>query len=51
MVLVFEQVSVWDEDAKKWLRNYPDMPTVRCHFSSISHESAVVVASWWSDRL
>ena len=44
---VFEisnKVFLWDEKYKKWLTPYPNMPTTRCHSSSISHGLTVIVA-------
>ena len=44
---VFEErnkVFLWDEKYKKWLTPYPNMPTARCHSSSISHGLSVIVA-------
>ena len=41
---VSNKVFAWDENNKKWTTPYPDMPTTRCHSSSISHGSAVIVA-------
>ena len=41
---VSNKVFAWDEDNQKWTTPYPDMPTARCHCSSISHGSKVIVA-------
>ena len=44
------EVFLWDEVYEKWLDVYPNMPTARCKPSSISHESAVIVAGGISCR-
>jgi len=41
---VSKGVFLWDRKKGKWLTPYPDMPTARCHSSSISHQSSVIVA-------
>ena len=41
---ISNKVFLWDEVNKKWTTPYPNMPTARCHCSSISHRSAVIVA-------
>ena len=38
------KVFLWDEKFNKWLTPYPNMPTARCRFSSISHGLSVIVA-------
>ena len=38
------KVFVWDEKFKKWLTLYPNMPTARHQFSSISNGLTVIVA-------
>ena len=38
------KVFLWDGENKKWTTPYPNMPTARCHCSSISHGSTVIVA-------
>ena len=38
------KVFLWDDKYKKWLTPYPNMPTVRSKFSSISHGLTVIVA-------
>ena len=38
------KVFLWDEKYNKWLTPYPNMPTARCCFSSISHGLTVIVA-------
>ena len=43
-VEVSRQVFQWDAINKKWISKYPMMPTARFSFSSISHESRVIVA-------
>ena len=42
---VSNEVFVWDEINKKWITPYPNMPTARYRSSSVSHKSAVIVAS------
>ena len=37
------KVFLWDEKYNKWLTPYPNMPTARCRFSSISHGLTVIV--------
>ena len=41
VVELSNKVFLWDE---KWLTPYPNMPTARCSFSSISHGLTVIVA-------
>lgn len=41
---VSNKVFAWDEQNRKWSTPYPNMPTARCHSSSISHGSTVIVA-------
>jgi len=36
-------VFLWDENNRKWITPYPNMPTERCRCSSISHGSMVIV--------
>ena len=44
VVEVSNKVFLWDEEYKKWLTPYPNMPTARCSCSSISHGLSVIVA-------
>ena len=44
IIKVTNEVFLWDEENKKWLTPYPDMPTARCDPSCISHGSSVIVA-------
>jgi len=37
------KVFLWDENNKKWITAYPNMPTARCCCSSISQGSIVIV--------
>ena len=41
---ITNKVFLWDEEISKWTTPYPNMPTARCHCSSISHGSTVIVA-------
>ena len=41
---VTNKVFLWEEENIRWTTPYPNMPTARCHCSSISHGSAVIVA-------
>ena len=43
-VKVTGEVFVWNEDEKKWLTEYPIMPTARFSSSSIYHKSMVIIA-------
>ena len=38
------KVFLWDEHNRRWITPYPNMPTARCHCSSISYGSTVIVA-------
>jgi len=40
---VSNKVFLWDENNRKWIITYPNMPTARCRCSSISHGSMVIV--------
>jgi len=40
---VSNKVFLWDENNRKWITPYPNMPTARCQCSSISHGSTVIV--------
>ena len=42
--MISNKIFVWNEDNRKWTTPYPDMPTPRYKSSSISYESAVIVA-------
>ena len=44
VIEVTNKVFLWDEENRKWTTPYPNMPTARCHCSSISHGSTVIVA-------
>ena len=44
VIEVSNKVFLWDEENRKWTTPYPNMPTARCHCSSISHGSTVIVA-------
>jgi len=37
------KVFLWDENNRKWITPYPNMPTARSRCSSISHGSTVIV--------
>jgi len=41
---ICNQVYQYDKVNRKWTTPYPNMPTARCHCSSISHGSTVIVA-------
>ena len=41
---VSNKVFLWNEENRKWTTPYPNMPTARCHCTSISHGSTVIVA-------
>ena len=41
---ITNKVFLWDEENWKWTTPYPNMPTARCRYSSISHGSTVIVA-------
>ena len=41
---ISDKAFLWDEENRKWTTPYPNMPTVRCFCSSISHGSTVIVA-------
>ena len=41
---VSNKVFLWDEQNRKWITPYPNMPTARCSCSSITHGSKVIVA-------
>ena len=44
VIEISSKVFLWDEENRMWTTPYPNMPTVRCHCSSISHGSTVIVA-------
>ena len=42
--VISNKVFLWDEENRKWITPYPNMPTARCYCSGISHGSTVIVA-------
>ena len=44
VIEISNKVFQWDEENRKWITPYPNMPTKRCSCSSISHGSTVIVA-------
>ena len=44
VIEVGNKVFLWDEKYNKWLTPYPDMPTARRDFTSVSHGLTVIVA-------
>jgi len=41
---ISNKVFLWDENNRKWITPYPNMPTARYRCSSISHGSMLIVA-------